>query len=134
MKYVGIGAAVLVGIIVLMFIGSGLGVLGNFLGIGEEVTDTQRMVGEYEEFFEKCSSFNMLIRQEENLQAQLEEAPEEEQSRIRSSITGVQGQQARVAEEYDANAADQTRSWLRDNDLPERLTPHLERKETAECR
>lgn len=134
MKYVGFGVVGLLGIILLMIIGSGLGVLGNFLGIGEEVTDTQRMVGEYEEFFEKCSSYNTLIRQEENLQAQLEEAPEEEKSRVRSSITGVQGQQARVAEEYDANAADRTRSWLRDNDLPERLTPHLENSETAECR
>lgn len=134
MKWFGIVVAGLVAIVVLMIVSSGLGVLGNFLGIGEEVTDTDRMIGTYEDFYDKCASYNTLTRQEQNLQDRLDVAGEEDESRVQSQLAGVRGQRARVAEDYDAQAAQRTSSWLRDNSLPQQLSPALDADELAECR
>lgn len=128
-----IGGAIIAGIVVLMIVGSALGVFGNFLGIGDRVTDTDRMVATYEDFYSKCATYNTLTRQERNLQRRLDNAGDDDRSRVQSQVVGVQGQRARVVEEYDSQAAQRTTSWLRDNDLPERLAPHLDAQELASC-
>lgn len=122
MRYVGYAVTALIAIVLLMVVGSALGIFGNFLQVGDRVSDRAQF--SYEEFYDKCHSVRSLENQEQQLQDQLDRTNPEDQdeiNRINSSLTGVRARRAQVIEEYNSNASKWTRNLFQANDLPERL-------------
>lgn len=127
MRYVGYAVTALIAIVLLMVVGSALGIFGNFLQVGDRVSDRAQF--SYEEFYDKCHSVKALERQEAELEDQLALTDSDDQkeiNRINASLTGVRSRRAQVIEEYNSNASKWTRNLFQANDLPERLDTERE--------
>lgn len=94
------------------------------VGAREEIQSAEFRIAAYERFFNLCAAVQSHEAQIDALQAELDEASEEDKSRIRSSLTGVRAQRMRLIREYNSEATrDYTTGQFRDADLPARLEP-----------
>lgn len=94
------------------------------LGLFQRTANPDRVVGSYEQFFNRCASVQSLETQRDELEAQLEATDEDDESevrRLRSALTGVKSQRARAINNYNADAENLTRQWFRSEKLPARL-------------
>lgn len=135
MKALGIALAGALGIVALLAALTALGVVGNLFGVAGRVTDSDRVLGTYEQFFNRCAAVQALEDQRDLLSAQLDALEDDydgaqadwprdarrEHARLSSSLTGVRSQRARSIAAYNAAAENRTTGWLRDHRLPTRL-------------
>lgn len=106
------------------------------VGAREEIQSSEFRIAAYERFFNLCSAVQSHEAQIDAISEELQEAPEEDRSRIRSNLTGVRAQRMRLIREYNSEASrDYTTGQFRSANLPDRLdaSEYPEESEGTRC-
>lgn len=93
--------------------------LGTLFGVIGQVTEPDRMIGVYEEFFDRCASIQALEDQRDSIQQEIESTSNEDRLvRLRSSLQAASAERKRAIRQYNVDADADTRAFLRDEGLP----------------
>ncbi len=124
-----------VAILMISVLGAGLHFMFKPLEVLDKVTDPDRMIYTYEWFFDQNAKVNAVDAQIfaknaevlaftkslPELRKEWDKDDKRELARKNVELTGLTQHRATLVEEYNSRAAQKTRSFLKDNTLPERL-------------